>query len=167
MGMGLFDKIKKSLFVEDEDKLVQDERTLRSLNPNYNKNTNSVTFTEATPTQNTNTATSTNRVVSSNTTTTPASTGNFSNSPSQSNFFDEYISPKKNVNIIKNFYPVEYKEIEDIAKAILEGYTVEVDLSSMANENIVRTLDFLSGLTYGRGKVNRRSKYEFTFVINE
>ena len=37
MGMGLFTKIKNSLFVEDEDKLVQDERTLISLNPNYNK----------------------------------------------------------------------------------------------------------------------------------
>ena len=163
--MGLFDKIKKSLFVEDEDKLVQDERNLRSLNPNYNKN-NSVTFTEATPTNNTNT--SNNRVVSNTMNTTHVNnTGNFSNAPSQSNFFDEYVSPKKNVNIIKNFYPTEYKEIEEIAKAILEGYTVEVDLSSMNGDNIVRTLDFLSGLTYGRGKVNRRSKYEFTFVINE
>ena len=106
--MGLFDKIKKSLFVEDEDKLVQDERNLRSLNPNYNKN-NGVTFTEATPTN-----TSNNKVVNNNPSNTSSNTGNFSNAPSQSNFFDEYVSPKKNVNIIKNFYPAEYKEIEEI-----------------------------------------------------
>ena len=93
---------------------------------------------------------------------------NYKKSTEKSNDENKNIQDeKKNVNIIKNFYPVEYKEIEEIAKAILDGYTVEVDLSSMANENIVRTLDFLSGLTYGRGKVNRRSKYEFTFVINE
>ena len=147
--MGLFDKIKKTLFVEDEDKLVQDDRSLRSLNPNYNKN--GVTFTEPTPTSNPLQNTVPNNVVSNN---------------MNSSFADEF-KTNKNVNIIKNFYPTEYKDIEDIAKAILDGYTVEVDLTSMSSEHIIRTLDFLSGLTYGRGKVNRRSKYEFTFVINE
>ena len=47
--MGFIDKIKKTLFNEEEDKLVQDDRNLRSLNPNYNRN---VTFTEPTPTPN-------------------------------------------------------------------------------------------------------------------
>ena len=146
--MGLFDKIKKSLFNEEEDKLVQDDRNLRSLNPNYNRS--NVTFTEPTPTQ----------TGFNNPTPTPKPT------PAPT-YTGEEFKTNKNVNIIKNFYPTEYRETEDIAKAIIEGYTVEIDLSNMHNESIIRTLDFLSGLTYGRGKVTRRSKYEFTFVINE
>ncbi len=141
--MGLIDKIKKGLFNEEEDKLVQDDRNLRSLNPNYNKN--GVTFTEATPSPN----------------------SGLTQEPVFNNTKKDGSKTNKNMNIIKNFYPTEYRETEDIAKAILDGYTVEVDLSSMNSDSIIRTLDFLSGLTYGRGKVNRRSKYEFTFIINE
>lgn len=148
--MGLFKKLKSNLFKDDEDKLIHDDngRSLRSLNTQFQaeaemqKNAQPVIEKEQEVTVKDNIREEKERVFNSD-------------------FANSFVN-----NNIKEYTPQTFAETEEIANQIIRGTKVTVDTSNMKKEDIVRMLDFLSGMMFAlKGEIIRNSKFVFTFYV--
>lgn len=166
--MGLFSKLKNTLFKDDDDNLINEEKSLKSLNPNLQrkepekkveeKEVKEVVVEEVKVDEK------------------PA--------PEVAGGEEEEIDPFLVAHIreehdkiyepgsgevhtdYKEFRPMSFKETNEISNAIMRGYKVTVDTSLMKKEEIVRMIDFLSGLMMAlKGEIIRNSKYIFTFYV--
>lgn len=146
--MGLFKKLKANLFKDDEDKLIHDdnEKSLRSLNTQYiAEQEQQRTFSEP--------------IVNE-----PVTIKEPIKEEKQRVFNSDFANSF--VNNDKEYTPATFEETEEIANQILRGTRVTVDTSNMKKEDIVRMLDFLSGMMFAlKGEIIRNSKFVFTFYV--
>ncbi len=148
--MGLFKKIKSNLFKDDEDVLIHDEneKSLRNLNTQF--------MAEAQQEKQEKTSVELeNKEVNIKENITEEKQRVFN-----SDFANSF------VNNDKEYTPKTFEETEEIANQIIRGNRVVVDTSNMKKEDIVRMLDFLSGMMFAlKGEIIRNSKFVFTFYV--
>ncbi|MBE6124618.1 MAG: cell division protein SepF [Erysipelotrichaceae bacterium] len=149
--MGLFKKIKSNLFKDDDDKLIHDsnEKSLRNLNTQYRA--------ELEKQQNISEPVSLS-------TPEEVTIKEPIKEEKQRVFNSDFASSF--VNNDKEYTPRTFEETEEIANQIIRGTKVTVDTSMMKKEDIVRMLDFLSGMMFAlKGEIIRESKFVFTFYV--
>lgn len=156
--MGLFKKIKSNLFKDDEDVLIHDEneKSLRNLNTQFVAETQQVQQTQQEK-----------KIVENEPISENKSEVNIKENIAEEKqrvFNSDFASSF--VNNDKEYTPKTFEETEEIANQILRGNRVVVDTSNMKKEDIVRMLDFLSGMMFAlKGEIIRNSKFVFTFYV--